>query len=75
MVRKVAQGVNTVQDYLRELRETRKGKPNQVREALDIYVDLWKKVMEKGIVNPTDDIDEALSKIDSVGGLYKAAEE
>ena len=71
----MVQGVNTVQDYLRELKETRKGKPNQVQDALDIYVDLWKKVLEKGIVKPTDDIDQALSKIDGVGGLYRAAEE
>jgi hypothetical protein len=71
----LVRGVNTVQDYLHELRETRKGKPNQVRDALDIYADLWKKVLEKGIVKSTDDIDEALSKLDSVGGLYKAAEE
>ncbi len=67
--------MNTVQDYLRELKEARKGKPDQVQDALDMYFDLWKKVMKKGIANSTDDIDEALLKIDKVGGLYKAAEE
>jgi len=71
----MVQGVNTVGDYLRELRETRKAKPDQVQDALDIYVDLWKKVIEKGIVSSSDDIDLALSKLDEAGGLYKAAEE
>ncbi len=71
----MTEGVKTVHDYLRELRESRKGKPNQVQEALDIYVDLWKKVIEKEIVAESDDIDLALSKIDKAGGLYKAAED
>ncbi len=68
-------GVKTVHDYLRELRESRKGKPSQVQDALDIYVELWKKVIEKEVVTEGDDIDAALSKIDKVGGLYKAAED
>ncbi len=71
----MTEGVRTVHDYLRELRETRKGKPGQVQDALDIYVDLWKRVVEKQIVAESDDIDTALSKIDKAGGLYKAAED
>lgn len=67
--------VRTVDDYLRELRETRKGKPEQVQDALDIYVELWQNVVEKGTVSPTDSIEAALSKIDKAGGLYRAAED
>ncbi len=67
--------VKTVDDYLRELRETRKGKPDQVQDALDIYVELWQNVVEKGTVSPSDSIEAALLKIDKAGGLYKAAED
>jgi hypothetical protein len=64
----------TVDEYLRELRETRKEKPAQVQDALDIYVELWRRVVDNGIVNPGDSIDEALAKIERAGGLYAAAE-
>jgi hypothetical protein len=64
-----------VREYLKELNEAKKEKPNQIKEAIDIYIDLWKKTIEKGIVDPTDDIDTALSKIDEKGGLYQASEE
>lgn len=67
--------VKNVQEYLKELGEAKKEKPDQIREAIDIYIDLWKKTIEKGIVETTDDIDTALSKIDKQGGLYAAAGE
>jgi hypothetical protein len=63
----------TVRDYLKELRATRKDKPEQIREALEIYIELWETVIEKGIAREDDDIDEALSKVEAKGGLYQAA--
>jgi len=65
----------TVREYLRELGETKKQKPNQVKEALDIYAALWESVIQKGIVSEDDGMDDALSKIDAKGGLYQAASE
>ena len=70
----MSQQVRTVEEYIRELRETRKGKPPHVQDALDIYVELWKSVVEKGTITSTDSLEDALSKIDKAGGLYKAAE-
>ena len=68
-----AAAARTVNEYLRELKETREGKPAQVQQGLDIYVELWQQVVEKGIVDPEDSIDAALGKIDKAGGLYAAA--
>ncbi len=65
----------SVEDYLRELAGVKRDKPAQIKEALEIYIDLWKKTISKGIVQPTDDIETALLKIDQQGGLYVAAEE
>jgi hypothetical protein len=62
-----------VREYLKQLKETKKGKPPQIREALDIYIDLWEKVVEREIVSHDDEIEAALSKIDKAGGLYQAA--
>lgn len=60
--------------YLSELGRSKEGKPDQVKEALDVYIELWQKAIEKGVVNPEDDVDSALEKVDQAGGLYKAAE-
>lgn len=65
--------VGSVEEYLRELERSKKGKPDQIREALDVYIELWRKTIEKGVVSGTDGIDEALAKIDRAGGLYTAA--
>ena len=62
-----------VKEYLRQLKETKKGKPPQIRDALVIYIELWEKVVEGRIVSEDDEIGDALSKIDKAGGLYKAA--
>ena len=63
-----------VSGYLKELRQTKKEKPDQIKEALEIYIQLWESVIEKGLIRPDDTIDEALKKIDANGGLYHAAE-
>jgi hypothetical protein len=70
----VASKVRTLGEYLSELEETKKGKPGQVADALEIYLDLWKRALGKGVVKPSDEVAVALSKIEESGGLYKAAE-
>ena len=67
--------VGSLRDYLKELEKTRKGKPEQVKEALEIYLDLWKRAIDKGVVSLDDEVESALSKIDEAGGLYKVAED
>jgi len=71
----LAPKVRTLGEYLKELGKTRKGKPRQVSDALDIYLDLWNKAIEKGTVKLTDGVEEALAKVERSGGLYKAAED
>jgi len=71
----VSARVKNVKEYLKELGEAKRDKPAHIKEALQIYIDLWKKALERGIIQQTDDIDAALSKIDAQGGLYRAAEE
>lgn len=63
-----------VRDYVEELRKTRKGKPMQVREALDVYLGLWDRAVTKGVVSQEDPVEEALAKIDKAGGLYEATD-
>jgi len=62
----------SVEEYLEELAGVKRDKPSQIKEALQIYIDLWKKTIEKGIIQPSDDIETALVKIDAEGGLYVA---
>lgn len=62
-----------VREYLGQLKETKKGKPAQIREALDIYVEMWDKVIKNGTVSEDDEVALALAKIDKAGGLYAAA--
>ncbi len=62
-----------VREYLEQLKEVRKGKPPQIRDALDIYVEMWDKVIENGLVSKDDEVALALTKIDDAGGLYEAA--
>jgi hypothetical protein len=69
----VSAKVKNLGEYLKELEKTKKGKPDQVVDALEIYLDLWKKAVEKGVVKATDGMEEALSKVEQNGGLYKAA--
>ncbi len=62
-----------VREYLEQLKETRKGKPQQIRDALDIYTEMWDRVIENGTVSAEDEVSLALSKIEKAGGLYEAA--
>ena len=59
--------LKTLKDYLRELRETRRNKPPQIREALKIYIELWEQAKEGGIVRDDDPIEDALSKVEKKG--------
>ena len=64
-----------VRTYLAELEKTKEGRPEQVREGLEIYIDLWRRAMKRGVVDETEGVDDALAKIEEAGGLYKAAGE
>jgi len=68
-------GGKNLQSYLDDLREGKEGRPEQVQQGLEIYVGLWDKVVQKGIVSPSDDLETALAKVEALGGLYQAAEE
>jgi len=64
-----------VQTYLEELEKTKEGRTEQVKEGLEIYISLWRRAMERGIIVGTDGVDDALVKIENAGGLYVAAGE
>ena len=64
-----------VRTYIDELGRTKENRPEQVREGLEIYIDLWEKAIERGVVEETDGVDAALTKIEKEGGLYAAAGE
>ena len=66
--------MKTVEQYLKELRQNRKEKPAQVKEALDIYIDLWENAIKNRTIDPDESIDSALTKLDAKGGLYKAGD-
>ncbi len=63
-----------VGEYLAELEKTKDDREEQVKEGLEIYIDLWKKTIENGVVQESDLVEDALEKIEVHGGLYKAAE-
>ena len=62
-----------VAEYLRELERSSDGKPDQVRDGIEIYLGLWRRALEEGVVRPTDEISDALAKIEEKGGLHGAA--
>jgi hypothetical protein len=62
-----------VREYIEQLKETRKGKPPQIRDALDVYMEMWDKVIKNGTVSEDDEVALALAKIDKAGGLYEAS--
>jgi len=63
-----------VGQYLAELENTKKDREDQVKEGLEVYIDLWKKAIENGVVLESDRVEDALDKLEGKGGLYKAAE-
>ena len=67
--------VKNVESYLKELKDSKKEKPQQIKDGIEIYIELWEKAIKRGIVSPDDDVESALQKIDASGGLYKAAED
>jgi len=64
-----------VRSYIHELQRSKDGRPEQVKEGLEIYIDLWNKAIERGVVEETDGVESALEKIEKEGGLYAAAGE
>jgi hypothetical protein len=71
----VTSRVKDVRSYIDELQRSKDGRPEQVKEGLEIYIDLWEKAIERGVVDETDGVDSALAKIEKEGGLYAAAGE
>lgn len=67
------QGV-TVETYLKVMKERRDEKPEEIRDAINVYLDLWEKAIQNGVIGRGDEIGAALAKLDKKGGLYKAAE-
>jgi hypothetical protein len=54
---------------------TKEGRSEQVKQGLEIYIGLWEKAIERGVVDESDGVDAALAKIEKEGGLYIAAGE
>lgn len=71
----VTQKSKRLSEYLEDLNANKDSKPDQVREGVEIYVGLWHKAVEKGVVLLSDEIGVALAKVEGRGGLYRAAEE
>jgi hypothetical protein len=71
----VSAKAKNVRAYVDDLKRSKEGRSEQVKEGLEIYVELWEKAIERGVVDETDGVDEALEKIDKIGGLYSAAGE
>jgi len=67
--------VKDVRTYIDELQRTKEDRPEQVKEGLEIFIDLWEKAIERGIIEESDGVDAALAKIEKIGGLYVAAGE
>ncbi|MDG6985852.1 MAG: hypothetical protein JRM73_03800 [Nitrososphaerota archaeon] len=59
---------------MEDLQKNLTNRDPQVKEGLELYLGLWNKAVEKGIVSRTDDVDHALAKLEEKGGLVKAAE-
>jgi hypothetical protein len=64
-----------VRAYIEELGKTKENRTEQVKQGLEIYIDLWERAIERGVVEETDVVDAALAKIEKAGGLYSAAGE
>ncbi|QQG49397.1 MAG: hypothetical protein HY247_03590 [archaeon] len=66
--------MKTVKEYLVELERNKEGRPEQVRDGLEIYIELWRKTILRGVIADSDRVEDALEKIEKAGGLYTAAE-
>ena len=64
----------SVEVYLRDLETGKEEKPDQVKQGIEVYIELWRKAVSLGVVSGSDEIGVALEKIESKGGLYRAAE-
>ena len=71
----MTKGFKDVRTYLEELEKTKEGRSEQVKSGLEIYIDLWKEAIRRGVISDLDEVDEALTKLDGAGGLYAAAGE
>jgi hypothetical protein len=71
----VAPKVKKVREYLSDLEKSSEGREQQVKEGLELYVELWRKALLNGVISEDDGVEEALEKLDAKGGLYVAAEE
>ncbi len=65
----------SLKEYLGELERSKKERDDQVREGLEIYIGLWNRAIEKGVVSEEDTVEAALEKVESLGGLYKVSED
>jgi hypothetical protein len=72
---KVVDTLKTLEEYLDALESRNEGKPDQVKEGMALYLDLWRKVIDRGLVDPRDEVDVAVEKVEKAGGLYEAAGE
>lgn len=73
--RSLARKPKVIAEYLEELERNKDGKPDQVRDGIEIYLDLWRKALERGAVLPSDEISAALAKVEEKGGLYKVVKD
>ena len=69
----MTQGFKDVRTYLEELERSKEGRSEQVSAGLEIYVDLWRRAIQRGVISVEDGVDVALAKLDKEGGLYAAA--
>ena len=70
----MGQSSKNVGDYLVELEAGKEGRPELVKQGLEIYLELWRRVLENGVVEASDEVSVALEKIEAKGGLHTAAE-
>lgn len=67
--------VRSLKEYLDELDRSKSEREDQVREGLEIYVELWRKAIQRKVVSEEDTVEAALEKVEERGGLYKVAED
>ena len=70
----VSRATKKVGDYLDELEKGKEERPEQVRQGLEAFIELWRRAVENGVVELSDEVALALEKIEAKGGLLKAAE-